>query len=108
MYCGEIFVARTTVTKYCSHTCARKAYKVRTREEKVRKAIEIDTKNEILFNPIINKKKYLSIKETCMIIGASRWTIYRMIEKGQLPAAKIGRRTIIQQTDIENLFGKQL
>ena len=56
-FCGEKFIARTTVTKYCSHKCASRAYKVRAREEKVLKATEENEKMEILFNPIVNKKK---------------------------------------------------
>ena len=108
MFCGEKFTAKTTVTKYCSHKCASRAYKVRAKEEKIQKATEQETEHAILFNPIVNKKEYLSIKEACMLLGASRWTIYRMIDKGQLPAAKIGRRTIIQKSDIENLFNKAL
>ena len=103
-FCGEKFIARTTVTKYCSHKCASRAYKVRARQEKVQKATEEDEKMEILFNPIVNKKKYLSVKEACMVLGTSRWTIYRLIERGELPVAKVGRRSIIRQEDIDKLF----
>lgn len=31
-HCGLEFIARTTVTKYCCHKCAQKAYKANVRE----------------------------------------------------------------------------
>ena len=34
-FCGKEFTARTTVTKYCSDVCAKRAYKARKRTEKV-------------------------------------------------------------------------
>jgi len=33
--CGKKFTARTTVTKYCSDRCSKKAYKLRYRESKI-------------------------------------------------------------------------
>lgn len=73
------------------------------RDEKVKSAIEQENLKKP-FNPIVTQKDYLSIQETCMLLGASRWTIYRMIENGNLTAAKFGRRTIIKRTTIESLF----
>ena len=35
--CGKEFTARTTVTRFCSHTCSSRAYKDRTRKDKVEK-----------------------------------------------------------------------
>lgn len=34
-HCEKEFIARTTVTKFCSHKCSRSAYKVRKRAEKI-------------------------------------------------------------------------
>ncbi|MFL0131990.1 hypothetical protein [Tenacibaculum maritimum] len=34
-FCGTTFIARTTVTKHCSNSCAKKAYKARKRKEKI-------------------------------------------------------------------------
>lgn len=42
-----------------------------------------------------------------MLLGASRWTIYRMIEADDLNAAKFGRKTIIKKSTIESLFKNQ-
>ena len=40
-YCGQEFVARTTVTQYCSDNCAKRAYKKRKREEKMKAVLEL-------------------------------------------------------------------
>ena len=45
-HCGNSFVARTTVTKYCGDTCAKRAYKKRKRNEKIKAALVV-TQNEI-------------------------------------------------------------
>ena len=102
LFCGEIFIAKTTVTKYCSDNCAKRAYKMRKRQEKLQ---AVDTSPTIAIpEPSIKSKDFLSIQEACALLGTSRWTIYRMIDRKQLNAAKLGRRTIIKRTDIENLF----
>ncbi len=102
MYYGEIFIAKTTVTRYCSDNCAKQAYKKRKRQEKLQ---TVDTSSSLTIpEQSIKSKDFLSIQEACKLLGTSRWTIYRMIDRKQLNAAKPGRRTIIKRTDIENLF----
>lgn len=103
-YCGQEFIARTTVTQYCSDNCAKRAYKKRKREEKL-KAVEVIEKQQVNFNKAqINGKEFLSISETCQLLGACRMTIYRQIKAGTIPAAKIGRRTIIKRSTIDQMF----
>jgi excisionase family DNA binding protein len=96
--CGEKFIAKTTVTQCCSNLCAKRLYKKRKREEKVQKTIDRENERKP-FNPVVTQKEFL-----CQLIGASRWTIYRMIEKGKLKAAKLGSRTIIKRKEIDILF----
>lgn len=102
-FCGNKFTAKTTVTKFCSDNCAKRAYKVRVRETKIQEAIKEENSIRI-YNPILSQKEFLSIKETAQLMGASRWTIYRLIENGKLKAAKLQRRTIIRRSEIDNLF----
>ena len=52
----------------------------------------------------LRDKEFLSITEAANLLGASRWTIQRMIKRNQLSIAKLGRRTIIKRTEIDNLF----
>lgn len=102
-FCGKSFTAKTTVTQFCSDNCSKRSYKKRKRDGKILNAIERE-KVQIPFNPIVKQKEFLSIDETCQLIGASRWTIYRLISDNKLSAAKIGRRTIIKRTEIDKLF----
>jgi len=110
-HCGNSFVARTTVTKYCGDSCAKRAYKKRKRDEKIKAALEETQQNiqglqtvQSQQSSTIHSKQFLSVQEAANLIGTSRWTIQRMIQKEQLKAAKFGRRTIIARTEINNLF----
>lgn len=38
-HCGKMFVARTTVTKFCGHSCASKNYKKGAKEDKIQEAL---------------------------------------------------------------------
>ena len=98
--CGIKYIAKKTITRSCSLTCARLLYK---RNEKIEAAIkkEVEVKP---FNPTISQKEFLTIDEACQLINASRWTIYRLIDKGQLKAGKVGRNTRIPRTAINELF----
>ena len=110
-HCGNSFIARTTVTKYCGDNCAKRAYKKRKRDEKIQASIE-ETKQQMQGMQIpqtmqtqdILTKQYLSVQEAANLLGASRWTIQRMIKRDQLKSAKLGRRTIIARSEIDNLF----
>jgi excisionase family DNA binding protein len=102
-FCGNKFVAKTTVTQFCSDNCAKRAYKVRIREKKIQEAI-IEENANALYNPVLSQKEFLSINETAQLMGASRWTIYRLIHAGRLNATKLRRRTILKRKDIDNLF----
>ena len=103
MNCRSKFTAKTTVTQFCSDNCAKRNYKKRKREGKILNAIDRDRQANP-FNPIVKQKDFLSVEETCQLVGASRWTIYRLIDNGKLKAGKLGRRTIIKRTEIDNLF----
>ena len=120
-HCGQAFVAQKTTTRFCSHKCASRAYKQRKREEKVGSTLkeQIQTvtsanseKSQSLQSlPIqtgnfinLRDKEFLSVQEAAILLGASRWTIQRMIQREELKAGKLGRRTIIPRSEIDNLF----
>jgi len=108
-YCGKTFIAKTTVTKYCSPNCGKRGHKIRVKNAAVDKAIEETNRVKLLSLSelnleLIKQKEFLSIKETCALIGASRMTIYRLIKSGDLIANKLGSRTIIKRSEIDKLF----
>ena len=62
--------------------------------------------NRVILQPIneLKAKEFLSIAETCKLMGISRRTVYRMIERGELITGKAGRRTILRRSDLDKLF----
>jgi excisionase family DNA binding protein len=103
-HCGEKFIAKTTVTQCCGDDCAKRAYKRRKRQEKIDSIKEVDHQLIDYRVKDLRDKEFLSIRETCQLLGASRMTVYRQIKSGYLPAIKFGRRTIIMKSEIHNLF----
>lgn len=119
-HCGKAFIAQKTTTQFCGHPCASRAYKQRKREEKVNtefknqqskivSAAQAVTSETLQAPQVGNQtnlrdKEFLSIVEVAALLGASRWTIQRMIKSKRLPVAKLGSRTIIKRTAIDNLF----
>ncbi len=96
LYCNNEFTALTTVRKYCSSTCSKRDYKARVRGEKINKS-NTETKQK-LTQPVeaLKAKEYLSINEVCSLLGISRRSIHRFIERGQIDIIKVGSRTIIK------------
>ncbi len=52
----------------------------------------------------LTSKNFLSVQDAAELIGVSRWTINRMIKRGELQIHKFGRKKIIQRTQIDKLF----
>ena len=108
-FCGKEFTAQTTVTRFCGHGCASRSYKQRKRENKIGWAIEETNKQKILSVSEVNiesikLKDFLSIKEAYTLLGISERTFYRLMKAGTIPVAKLGGRTIIKRSVIDNLF----
>lgn len=103
-YCKKQFIARTTRTRYCSHTCNSRAYKALKRSEKVEISNIVTVQ---LLNAALEKAKameYLSVSQTSLLFGISRRTIYRLINQGQLNIAKFGKRSVLRRCDLEAFF----
>jgi excisionase family DNA binding protein len=103
-FCASEFTARTTVTKYCSHRCASRAYKARQRGKDIEKS-QVE-RTEALAAPIIKiqTKDYLSVDETAKLLGLSRWTLTRAIQNNRLKAVRFGKRIVIKRADVDSLF----
>jgi excisionase family DNA binding protein len=119
-HCGKAYIAQKTTTRYCGHKCNNAAYKKGKREEKVNAEFKNQQSKIITVAPKVaihqqlmpqvgnhinlREKEFLSILEVATLLGASRWTIQRMIKSNRLPVAKLGSRTIIKRTSLDNLF----
>ncbi|AKD04382.1 helix-turn-helix domain-containing protein [Pontibacter korlensis] len=103
-HCGELFIAKTTVTKFCGDNCAKRAYKERKREESITKSID-ETVDEMR-QPLIEAqaKEFLNVNDLTLLIGLSRRTVYRLIKDKRLNALKLGNRFVIRRSDLNKMF----
>ena len=105
LQCNTRFIAKTTVTKFCSHKCAAKAYKLNKKNEKVEKVqVQEYHKSVGIDMQLIQSKEYLSIREACLLIGVSRMTLYRYIKNKTIKPSKVGGKVIIKRQEIDSLI----
>lgn len=104
-YCGTKFITKTIVTRYCSHTCNRKAYKLEQRNKKISYA-RYNTHNiEERQYPPITHPVYLTVKETSAILKCSTKMVYSLISSGRLKAINLSvRKTRINVLDLALLY----
>jgi len=106
-FCGQEFTAKTTVTKYCSDNCAKRAYKKRKQAEKIKSSNKETV--QIKIKPIaeLQAKEYLSVKETALLLGCSARMVYRLINNNTLKALNLSKRlTRIRKSDLNNILSK--
>jgi len=105
-YCGCEFAAYTQTARYCSHDCNRKAYRAIKRKEVISLSASMASKTKRERARVdLSEREYLSISEVAAIMGVSRWTVYRNVVKGIIPAKRLSQRTtLIRKKDIEALF----
>ena len=107
-HCGNEFVAKTTVTKYCGDVCAKRAYKARKKAEKI---ATVNKETEVIVSqPItsIQAKDFLSVQEVCQLFKVSRTTVWRLTKEGKVHSAKIGRKKFITRASIDALFNPEI
>ena len=74
-HCGNDFIAKTTVTMYCSDRCSRAAYKKRIADKNIQKS------NREMLSLVtgpwdaLKAKEFLSIPETATLTGISVRTV---------------------------------
>lgn len=103
-HCAKTFEAKTTVTRFCSDYCAKRAYKQRKRKERIESS-EVETRQTIR-RPVveIQAKDYLSVEDVCDLFGVSRSTVWRLCKAKRVKSAKIGRKRFILRASIDLLF----
>ncbi|WP_422091084.1 helix-turn-helix domain-containing protein [Tenacibaculum ovolyticum] len=114
--CGEMFESQKVTTKYCSHKCNQKHYKLRKRLEKkqnteaeVLKQSKVKPKIKAIDLAFIKDKEFLSVNEVALLFGCNKKTVYRMIENKVLNAVNLNHRmTKIRRIDIDDLFNNSI
>lgn len=103
--CGNVFEAKTTVTRFCSKLCNKRSYKAKERGQKmasidqvVKKVLEGTPSKQI-------NADYLDVKTAAKLLRASDKMIYSMINLGKLNAVNLSKRkTLVARKDIDKLF----
>lgn len=105
-FCGKKFIAKTLKTRYCSHTCNSRDYKMKLKnktlkgEVKNRKESEISKDLEALKN-----KEYLSARDAAVIVGCSTKTIYRLLNDGTIKGVNLSKRlTRINKKSLDRII----
>ena len=104
-YCGEVFIAKTTVTKHCSDRCAKRAYKLRKKGEAIERSAKETQRvlNKSLIE--IQEKDFLTVRDAAILLSSSRQTIYNLIARGTIKAVNLKeRKTLIKRSEIDKLF----
>jgi excisionase family DNA binding protein len=110
-HCGNLFTAKTTVTKFCSDDCAKKNYKKRKREEgiqisnqktakEITRRVEKEPETNVRIEPIT--KSLIDLEELSAITGLSRRTLFRLMENRRFPRLKVGNRLLFKKDDVIN------
>lgn len=103
-FCQKEFIAKTIKTRYCSHNCNRKHYKLVKKKGEI-ETIEKATKLNITSIEEVNKKDFLTVNETALILNMSKRTVYRLIQNRELNAYNFSeRKTLIRRKDIDYYF----
>lgn len=103
--CSKEFTARTTVTKFCSDACAKRAYKARKRAEKIEKSNTetLLTKNKPIED--VKAKEFLSVKDLALLLGCSTRTAYRLIDTGKIHSVNLSERlTRVKRSELNKIL----
>jgi len=103
-HCGKTFLAKTTVTKYCSLNCNRRHYKQKIRNVKIsasnEQTLSIRTK-------AINDQpaEFLTVKQAARLLHCSERIIYQQIRSGRIKAIQLSeRKTLIRRKHLDKAF----
>ncbi len=103
--CNNAFIDQKTFTQFCSKKCTSISYKRKKRNEKISNDPNQVVKGATgLEMALIQSKEYLSIKETCLLLGISRMSLYRYIKNKTIVPSSIGGKVIIKKQAINDLI----
>lgn len=104
-HCSRVFTAKTSVTRFCSHTCSSRAYKANVKSLKIKLS---NTETERIINQPIEElkaKEFLTVEEVANLLNCSKRTAYYYIGSGLIKAVNLGKRMIrVKRNEIDKLF----
>lgn len=104
--CNNEFVAKTTVTKYCSVNCSRRAYKDRIKARKVNQSnSETESFKEKYTKSIkdLRSLEYLNPTDAAKLLQCSRVYLYRLMEEKKIPFIQLSvKKRLIKRAEIDS------
>jgi len=105
-HCGNDFTARTTVTRFCGDLCAKRNYKQRQKEKKIKqsnKETESIKQNKVKQNKDISKLEFLNPSDTAKLLQCSRVYVYKLLDSGKLSFIQLSeKKRLINRKSIDN------
>lgn len=103
--CGNVFVAKTTVTRFCSKLCNKRHSKTKERTQKMAPMDQI-VKKVLEEKPEQNTvAEFLNVQSAAKLLRASDKMIYHLINIGKLHAVNLSeRKTLVRRLEIDRLF----
>lgn len=98
-------MARTTVTKYCTHRCNSRAHKAKARQAKLQAShLEIVKAKESRKVDLSNVE-VLNVAQAAQLLNTTKKAVYNLIGSGRLLGARLSaRRMRIMRCDVDALF----
>ena len=97
-FCGEEFVARSGIQKYCCEECQTKAKEARKKRQQ-------DFMNAVEPGIGLQNQEYLTFAKAAILMGCSRQYVYKLVNEGKLAASRISSRmALIRKADIEKML----
>lgn len=107
--CKLVFVAKTTVTRYCSTKCRKTRFRAKNRDsnEDKKNAETLLIENQVFDE--IKSKDFLTVKDAAQLLNMSPKTVYRLVERNAINAIQFSeRKTLIRRSDLERYFDNNL
>jgi len=102
-HCNKVFIAKTTVTKFCSDQCAKSNYKKRQKDGRIELS-QADTERQLSEGKqqgrgasADSSAEMVGTSGLSAVTGLSERTIFRLIKDPAFPRVKIGKRLLFKK-----------
>ena len=104
-FCGNSFMARTTVTRFCSHICNSRYGKRKVRELKIEASEKQVVATVAATAKDVIVAEFLTVRDAARLLNISIRSIYNIIQAGRIKALRLtARKTLIKRVDIDQML----
>jgi DNA binding domain, excisionase family len=104
-FCGNAFIAKTTVTRFCSHICNSRYGKRKARELKIEASEKQVVETIAATTASTVAAEFLTVKEAARLLNTSVRSIYNIIQSGRIKAIRFTpRKTLIKRVDLDQML----